>query len=224
MTKKISPSLMCLDIREIPEAIKVMEAEGIEYLHIDVMDGVFVPNIMLGINYINQIRSMTKIPLDIHLMIINPEQKIEWFNLQKGDRAAFHIESTFHINKTIYSIQNKGAVPVIALNPETPLSVLDYVLKDIGGVLLMTVNPGYAGQALVQGMFHKLEELRNYLDSKGYPEISIEVDGNVSFENARIMSCKGADLFVGGSSSIFYDKAMISKGIKTLRRAVENRT
>lgn len=215
---------MCLDMGETLEAIKVMEAEEIEYLHIDVMDGVFVPNIMLGINYINQIRNMTKIPLDIHLMIINPEQKMEWFGLQQGDRVAFHVESTIQVNKTIQIIKSKGAIPVIALNPETSLSVLDYILKDIGGILLMTVNPGYAGQAMVEGMLDKLKELRRYLDDKGFPEISIEVDGNVSFENARIMSYVGADLFVAGSSSIFSDKAMISKGIKNLRGAIENET
>ena len=221
MTKKISPSLMCLDLAETMDAIKTMEKEQIEYLHMDVMDGVFVPNIMLGKHYIDQIRRLTNIPLDIHFMIVNPEQKIEWFDIREGDRITIHVESTYQINKTLKLIKEKGAIPAIALNPETPLSVLDYLLNQIGGVLLMTVNPGYAGQPMVEGMLDKLKELRDYLDGKGYPNISIGVDGNVSFENARIMSNKGADLFVAGSSSIFCDKTNISKNISRLREAIE---
>ncbi len=221
MRKKISPSLMCLTIDTTPDAIKVMEKELIEYLHIDVMDGVFVPNIMLGTQYIKQIRSMTKIPLDLHLMIVNPEQKLDWFEIKKGERVTFHIESTVQINKTIFEIKRREAIPVIALNPETPLSVLDYILKDIGGILLMTVNPGFAGQVMVEGMPEKLEELRKYLDSKDRSDISIGVDGNESFENARILSEKGADLFVAGSSSIFSKGIITQPEIKKLRKAIE---
>lgn len=221
MKKKISPSLMCLDIMETLDAIKIMESEQIEYLHIDVMDGVFVPNIMLGLNYIKQIRNKTPIPLDIHLMITNPEQKIEWFEIQKGERVTFHIESTIQGNRTIDIIKSRGGLPIVALNPETPLGVLDYLLTDIKGVLLMTVNPGYAGQTMVSGMPGKIGELREYLDKKGYPDLSIGVDGNVSFENARIMSDKGADLFVAGSSSIFSKiKPMDSQSIRKLREAI----
>jgi ribulose-phosphate 3-epimerase len=220
MKKKISPSLMCLTIDTTQDAIKLMEKEQVEYLHIDVMDGVFVPNIMLGTQYIQQIRSMTSIPLDLHLMIVNPEQKLDWFEIRKGDRVIFHIESTVQINKTIHIIKSRGGIPVVALNPETALSVLDYILKDIGGVLLMTVNPGFAGQEMVEGMPKKLEELQDYLRKKDRLDISIGVDGNVSFENARILSNKGADLFVAGSSSIFSKGIITQPEIKKFREAI----
>jgi ribulose-phosphate 3-epimerase len=220
MRKQILPSMMCLDITETLDAIHEMEKENIEYLHIDIMDGVFVPNIMMGTRYIEQLRKITSIPLDIHLMIENPEQKIDWFEFEKEERVILHVESTVHINRAIGLIKKKGAIPVVALNPETPLAVLDYLLNDIEGVLLMTVNPGNAGQTMVPGMLNKIGELRDYLDNKGYSNISIEVDGNVSFENAGIMSKKGAELFVAGSSSIFSKDIIISQGIKKLRSIV----
>lgn len=220
MIKKISPSLMCLNIEETKKAIRVMEEEQIQYLHIDVMDGVFVPNIMLGTNYITQIRSMTHIPLDIHLMIINPEQKLEWFDLHKGERVTFHIESTVHVNRTINIIKSKGAIPIVALNPETSLYVLDYILSGIEGVLLMTVNPGFSGQTLIEGMINKIKKLRKYLNDRGYSNISIGVDGNVSYQNAKIMSENGADLFVGGTSSIFMNKETLSRNIGKFREEI----
>ncbi len=221
MEKKIAPSLMCLDFFHLKESLEIMESEKIEYLHMDIMDGVFVPNLMMGTEYVKQIRKFTNIPLDIHLMIQNPELKIKWFDLQEGERVIVHVESTLQINRTIALVKESGALPVLALNPETNISSLEYILEDIEGVLIMTVNPGYAGQRLIPKMLDKIEKTRNYLDGQGFSNLPIEIDGNVSYENARKMSDLGGNIFVAGTSSIFSRDYTLKKGIRKLRTAIE---
>lgn len=221
MTNKISPSMMCADIGKIPSIISDFENGGIEYLHIDIMDGSFVPNFTLGTDYCKSLKSMTNIPLDIHMMVNEPENKLDWFPIGEGDFVSVHLESTRHLQKALASIRSKGGKPMVAINPATPIFMLENVLDDIDGVLLMTVNPGFAGQKLVKSTLSKITELRNYLDNKGYSNIEIEVDGNVSFENAKLMKEAGANIFVVGTSSVFKSDFSLSSGIKKMREVIK---
>lgn len=211
--------MMCADIAEIKSTLKTFEECGIEYLHIDIMDGAFVPNFTLGPDYCKALKKMTNIPLDIHLMVEKPERFLDIFPIGFGDYVAVHVESTPHLQRALAMIKAKGAKAMVAINPATPISALDYVLPDIDGVLVMTVNPGFAGQKLVPQTLEKIQQVRAYLDRKGYAHVEIEVDGNVSFENATKMSTAGANIFVAGTSSVFTGTDMAGN-IAKLREAV----
>lgn len=219
--KQISPSLMCADLLNLGAELKLLEKAGIEYLHIDIMDGVYVPNYTLGTDFVKRVKAATSIPLDIHMMVENPGQKLDWFEFGEGDYVSVHYESTKHIQRALQQIRARGAKPMIALNPATPLEVLEWMLPDIDAVLLMTVNPGFAGQKLVPKTLEKISACRKYLDDRGYKNVEIEVDGNVSFENARKMSDAGADIFVAGSSSMFNKDLTLKEGIDMLREAIK---
>ncbi len=201
--QKIAPSMMCADYRSFGALLETFEKQNIEYLHIDVMDGVFVKNFTLGTDFCRRLRDMTSTPLDIHLMITEPEWKIDWFAPRPGEYVSVHVEATEHLQRALAKIKDYGAKPMAALNPATPLSVLDYVLDDIDAVLLMTVNPGFAGQKLIPQTLQKITDCRKYLDERGYTNVEIEVDGNVSFVNAEKMAKAGANIYVAGSSSVF---------------------
>ena len=216
----ISPSMMCADIGKIGETLDTFKKEGIELLHIDVMDGEFVPNLQLGTAFVEQIRKMSDIPLDIHLMINRPEDKLDWFGIREGDFVSVHYESTNHVQRALARIKAKGARTMLALNPATPLCMLEDVLDDLDAVLIMTVNPGFAGQTLIPATLDKIKRLRKMLDERGRSDILIEVDGNVSFENGRKMSEAGADIFVAGSSSVFCKELTLREGIQKLRECI----
>lgn len=221
MAKQIAPSMMCADILNMGAQLKAMEENGIEYLHIDIMDGVYVPNFTLGTDYTKKLKNATKIPLDIHMMVMNPEDKLDWFAFGEGDYVSVHAESTHHLQRALQKIKARGAKAMVALNPGTPISVLDYVLDDISAVLVMTVNPGFAGQKLVPQTLKKITDLKKYLKEHGREDVEIEVDGNVNFPNARLMSDAGADIFVAGTSSIFTDVRPMAESIAMLREAIK---
>ena len=219
--KKISPSLMCADLLNLGAELKLLEKAGIEYLHIDIMDGVYVPNYTLGTDFVKRVKAATSIPLDIHMMVENPGSKLDWFEFGEGDYVCLHIESEPHIQRALQAIKARGAKPMVALNPGTPITAIEELLDVIDGVLVMTVNPGFAGQKLVPSTLSKITRMRKFLDDHGYPDIEIEVDGNVSFENARLLSDAGANIFVAGTSSVFHKDHTLSRAIEKLRVNIE---
>ena len=221
MKNKISPSMMCADALNLGETLKVFKNNGIEYLHIDIMDGSFVPNFMLGTDYCKILKKATNIPLDLHLMIERPEDRLNWFDIGEGDIVSVHAESTKHLQKVLRAINEKRAKAYVALNPATPLCMIEEVICDIDGVLVMTVNPGFAGQKLIPQTLKKITKVRKMLDKNGKENAEIEVDGNVSFENATKMSKAGANIFVAGTSSVFAKNLTLKEGISRLRAAIE---
>ena len=220
MKSLISPSLMCADFLKLGDELKKLEAAGIEYLHIDIMDGEFVPNFQLGTDFIKKLKGATKIPLDIHMMVKNPENKLDWIPFEEGDYVSVHYEACTHLQRALSMIRARGGKPMLALNPGTPLSVIEEVLPDLDAILVMTVNPGFAGQKLIPSTLDKIKRLRSYLDEKGYGHIEIECDGNVSFENAKKMREAGANIFVAGTSSIYAKTGSFEENIQKLREAI----
>lgn len=220
MKGKICPSMMCADIMDMKATLDSFKKNNIEYLHIDVMDGSFAPNYMLGVEFCKALKKNCNIPLDIHLMIEQPDSKLEWFPIGEGDIVSVHAESTYHLHRVISKIKTLGAKSFVALNPATPLSTIEYVLDDIDGVMLMTVNPGYAGQKLIPSMIEKIKQTRLFLDDNGFSNVEIEVDGNVSFENLPLMRSAGANLFVSGSSGVFTKNMSLEDAIKKTREII----
>lgn len=220
MKSLISPSLMCADFLHLGEELKKLEANGIEYLHIDIMDGEFVPNYTLGVDFIKKVKAATSIPMDVHMMVRNPENKLDWIPFGEGDYVSVHYEACTHLQRALSMIRARGGKPMLALNPGTPLSVLEEVLPDLDAILIMTVNPGFAGQKLIPSTLDKIRRLRSYLDSHGYGHIEIECDGNVSFENAKRMREAGANIFVAGTSSIYASTGSFEENIQKLRTAI----
>jgi len=210
---RLSPSMMCADIGSLSETLVIFEKRGIDSLHIDVMDGVFVPNLMLGTDYCRRLRRMTDIPLDIHLMIVDPEPKIAWFEPGPGEYVSVHAESTKHLHRALQTVRSTGAKALAALNPATPLSAIEYVMEDADGVLLMLVNPGYAGQELIPDTLRKIREMRDLANTRGLRDFVIQVDGNIGFDNMRSIIDAGADFLVLGSSSVFAKDCTIDEAL-----------
>jgi ribulose-phosphate 3-epimerase len=208
---------MCADLMELRPHLRELEALGVDYLHVDVMDGVFVPNYALGADFVHQLHAETTIPLDVHLMVDSPEGKLAYLRFQPGDLVSIHLEATPHLQRALARLRAMGTSPMVAINPATSIYLLEDVLPDLDGVLVMAVNPGFAGQAVVPQVIDKIARLRAWLNEKGYPNVHIEVDGNVSFDNASLMRHAGADIFVCGSSSIYAKGDTIKNNLERLR-------
>lgn len=221
MKKMISPSMMCADIFSLGETLKTFEKNGVSYLHIDIMDGEFVPNFTLGTDYCRLMKKATSIPLDIHLMINDPEKKLSWFDFGEGDMVSVHFESTKHPYLALQMIRARGAKAFLAINPGTAASVILPMLSVMDGALVMTVNPGFAGQKLAESTLAKISEVRALAEAAGKTDLLIETDGNVSFENAIRMSRAGADIFVAGTSAVFRKDMTLEEGLKKLQECVE---
>lgn len=198
----ISVSMMCVSIEQTMDYLAAFEKNGVEYLHIDIMDGEFVPNITLGTDYVKQLRKLTSIPFDFHFMVTEPEEKMKWYDIRENDYVAVHYESTRHIDKCMQYIKSLGAKSILALNPGTPVCVIEEVLDYLDGVLVMSVNPGFAGQKLIPGTLEKVKRVRSFLDERGRQDVIIESDGNMSNENVRLAYRAGSRIFVAGTSSI----------------------
>ena len=221
MAGKISASMMCADLLHLERDIRLLEQCGVDYLHCDVMDGHFVPNWMLFPDLINRIAQETSLPLDIHLMIDEPARILPSLALRPGDIVSLHAESTHHLQRALAAVRAQGASPALALNPATPLCMAEEVLPDFDMLLIMTVNPGYAGQKLVPQCIEKIRRARALLDAAGYAGTPIEVDGNCSLENVPKMIQAGAQVIVAGSSSIFDKRLGIAGGVRALRHSME---
>ncbi|MBR4727086.1 MAG: ribulose-phosphate 3-epimerase [Clostridia bacterium] len=218
----ISPSLMCADIFRLREIVEAFEDTGIEYLHIDVMDGEFVPNFCLGSDYCRRLKAKTRIPLDLHLMVTAPEKKLGVFPFGPGDYVSVHYESTPAVADALAQIRQAGTGPLLAINPDTPVDAVLPFLDLIDGVLLMTVFPGFAGQSMVPGSLERITALRRLLDENGKEALRIEVDGNVNYEKAPLMREAGADLFVVGTSSIL-GPGDLKENVAKMRRLLAER-
>jgi len=201
---KIAPSILSADFLRLGEEIKAAEAAGADLVHIDVMDGHFVPNITIGPAIVEAVKAVTALPLDVHLMIERPDRYLDDFINAGADYLAVHYEASVHLHRTIQQIKEKGKIAGVSLNPATPLGSLEDILPDIDFVLLMSVNPGFGGQKYIPHSTDKIRMLKNMLGEKGLPAL-IEVDGGISPENAGVVAAAGADILVMGSA-FFHSK------------------
>jgi ribulose-phosphate 3-epimerase len=198
MQKKISPSVLSADFARLGDEIRALETAGADYIHLDVMDGHFVPNITIGPMTVTAARSVTNLPLDVHLMIENADCYIDAFANAGSSLISVHPEACPHLQRTLRAIRDRGLLAAAALNPATPLCVLEHVLDDLDMILIMTVNPGFGGQKFIPAMLDKLRRLQAMLASAG-KNIAVEVDGGIVTDNIRTVSDAGADVFVSGS-------------------------
>ena len=195
---KIAPSLLSANFANLEDEIKKIENGGADYVHLDVMDGIFVPNITFGPPVIKKLRAVTKLPFDVHLMIDRPERYIKDFVDAGADIITVHEEATIHLHRTIQEIKSYGKKAGVSLNPSTPLDNIEYILDDLDLILIMTVNPGFGGQSFIKSMEEKIKRLRNIINERNL-NVILQVDGGVKLDNAKkILEC-GADLLVVGS-------------------------
>jgi ribulose-phosphate 3-epimerase len=215
---RISPSLMCADLCNLEREVRRLEGLGVDMLHIDLMDGRFTPNMPLGLELVRRLRSRTELAFDVHLMVSDNSLFLDLLSDLAVQQIAVHVESADHLDRLLARIRETGARAGAALNPSTPFSALEYVLERLDFVLLMTVNPGFAGQAMVPSAIRKIADCRAFLEERG-AELPIEVDGNVSFANIPAMVEAGADILVSGTSSLFHREGSLRENMTRLRRA-----
>lgn len=199
MTVRVAPSLLSCDLAHLADEIASVEAGGADLLHFDVMDGGFVPNLTFGPILCAAARRCTALPLDVHLMVTRPETLIEPFVQAGANRVAVHAETVTHLHRTLSAIRELGAIPGVALNPLTPLAALDELWREVGFVLVMTVNPGFGGQRFIPTMTDKLARLDRLRRERG-PEVEIAVDGGVEAGNAAALRELGVDVLVAGTA------------------------
>lgn len=221
MKKLLSASLMCADLTNLCASVKELEKAGIDYLHIDIMDGSFVPNITLGFDLVNAIKKVTDIPLDIHMMVNEPSKFIDRMNLSENDILCVHYESEIHIHRTLEMIKNKGCKAGLAINPQTPVENVKHLTDYVDMLLVMTVSPGFAGQKMFIGAEKKVKEARKLLEEWDCPDTLIEVDGNISLPNGRKLYGCGADIFVLGTSALFLKDKTIIDAVADFKAVLE---
>lgn len=219
---KISASLMCADLLNLEQEILRLEKQHVEYLHLDFMDGQFVPNLTFGTGFVRACRkAVHHMALDIHIMAYAPQQYFEKMEIGKGDLVSFHYEACENPHEVIGLLRQRGASPLLAISPDTPVGVLEEFLDEIEGVLIMTVYPGDSGKPLVPGSFEKLAAARQLMEQTGHTHLLLEADGCVSWVNAPLMRNAGTDLFVTGSSSVFEKGAAFEQTVPRFRAIIQ---
>ncbi len=214
---KIAPSILSADFTRLGEEVKAVEKAGADYIHIDVMDGHFVPNITIGPLVVKAVRRVTKLPLDVHLMISDPDSFIDEFSEAGADILTIHAETVNPLNRTVHHIREKGVKSGVSLNPATTLDCLEYILEELDMVLLMTVNPGFEGQEFISAVVPKIRRLKETIDKRGL-NVEIEVDGGIAPGTIGQVYSAGASVFVAGSA-IFYSEDY-EKTIRLMREAI----
>ena len=217
MGKKISPSILAADLCRLGEEAQKIEAAGADYIHIDVMDGRFVPNITVGMPVVKALQKITSLPLDVHLMIEEPERYLDDFAAAGSHIITVHAEACRHLHRAIQRIKELGAIPGVALNPATPLSVLDFVLAELSLVVILTVNPGFSGQEFIPACLPKIADLRRMIDEAGLP-VEIEVDGGINLDTIEGVAKAGADIFVSGTG--IFNRDSYSDTISKMRKII----
>lgn len=215
---KIAPSILAANFSKLAEEVKEVEQAGAKLIHIDVMDGHFVPNITMGPIVVEALRPVTKLPLDVHLMISNPDNFIESFAKAGADYITVHVEACPHLHRTIQLIRSFGVKPGVVLNPHTPIESIQHVLEDIDLVLFMTVNPGFGGQKFIHSVVPKIKQLADMIKEKDLA-IEIEIDGGINAETIIPCAQAGATIFVAGSA--IYSKEDRSKALQDIQQAGE---
>jgi ribulose-phosphate 3-epimerase len=196
---KIAPSILSADFGRLAEEVKAIEAAGADYVHVDVMDGRFVPNLTIGPLVVEAVKRATTLPLDVHLMIVEPEKYIDDFAKAGASLITVHQETCPHLHRTLQQIRAAGAKPSVVLNPSTPLSAIEEVLGEVSQVLLMSVNPGFGGQAFIPATVDKVRRLRSMLDARGLT-VDIEVDGGINPTTSKQVVAAGANVLVAGNA------------------------
>ncbi|MCB2187143.1 MAG: ribulose-phosphate 3-epimerase [Deltaproteobacteria bacterium] len=214
---KIAPSILSADFARLGEEVRAVEQAGADWIHVDVMDGHFVPNLTIGPPVVRALRPVTQLPLDVHLMIANPDRYLEDFITAGADWVSVHAEACPHLHRTLSHIRELGAKAGVALNPHTPLEVLDYLVPNLDYILIMSVNPGFGGQKFIPASLDKLLDLKIKLAQYAHHPL-IQVDGGVSPETIGAIRAAGAQVFVAGSA-IFNDPRGYGEAICNLRRS-----
>lgn len=217
---KIAPSILSADFMRLNDEIKGAESAGVDMIHIDIMDGHFVPNITIGPFIVEAIRKVTRLPLDVHLMIEEPDRYLNDFIRAGADYLTVHTETSVHLHRTIKWIKDSGLKAGVSLNPATPVWNLDYILSDVDIVLIMSVNPGFGGQEFIPQVLDKIGILKSILTERGL-EVLIEVDGGIKYENAKEVADAGADILVMGSA--FFNSKDYKELMKRLREKLDTR-
>ncbi len=215
---KIAPSILAADFSKLAEEVKEVERAGADLIHIDVMDGHFVPNITMGPIVVEALRPITNLPLDVHLMIENPDQYIEAFAKSGADYITVHVEACRHLHRTIQLIKSFGVKPGVVLNPHTPIETIQHVLEDVDMVLFMTVNPGFGGQKFIHSVVSKVQQLSDIIQEKGLA-IEIEIDGGINEETIIPCAQAGATVFVAGSA--IYSQTDRANALQNIKKAGE---
>ena len=215
---KIAPSILSADFGRLGQQIAEAESGGADYIHVDIMDGHFVPNLTFGPLVVRAIRPWTKLPLDVHMMIASPEQFIAEFVEAGADIITVHAEACAHLHRVVHQIKESGAKAGVAINPATPLLAVEEVLPDLDQVLVMTVNPGFGGQAFIGSVVDKIKRMRAMLDERGLT-VDLEVDGGISTKTARTAAEAGARVLVAGSA-VYNNQTSVADAIADLRKSI----